>query len=349
MPERDGSVAVLGPTGYTGRLVCARARELGLPLRLVGRRRGALEEAAQEGEQVRVADATDEPALTRAFEGASVVASCAGPFLANGPAPVAAALATGAHYLDTSGEQAFARLVHERFAYEAERRGVALLTSFGFDYVPGDLAARLAAEGLEPLDEVLVAYSVASTASSRGTRRTIARVIGQPQVAYSGGSLVPSAFGATTRRVRFPFGERDVVEWGGTEPLTVPRHTHVRDVRSYLRAPRLAARTARLAPLAAPLLRLSARVGAAGPSEEKRRRSRFAVVAEARGPSGGRRVTLTGRDVYGLTALLIARGADALRAGGGKPGALAPAEAFDARAFAEELAPLLRIESVEEL
>jgi short subunit dehydrogenase-like uncharacterized protein len=344
----DTPVAVLGATGYTGRLVCEQARELGLPLRLVGRRREALEALAGEGEEIRVADAGSERELIEAFEGAAVVASLAGPFLEVGPRPVAAAIAVGAHYLDTTGEQAFARLVHEGFAESAEERGVVLLTAFGFDYVPGDLAARLAAGDGDDLDEVIAAYSVQSMGTSAGTRRTIARVMRQPTVAYEDGKLVPSRFAATTRRVRFPFGEKHVVEWGGTEPLTVPRHTRVRRVRSYFRAPRLAAPLGRLAPLAAPLVRLSARVGH-DPSPERRARGRFTVVAEARGPSVRRRATLTGSDSYGLTALLIAGGAQALRNGEVRgAGALAPAEAFDARALAERLAPLLEIASVEE-
>ena len=108
------------------------------------------------------------------------------------------------------------------------RRTPVVLPAFGFDYVPGDLAARLAAEQVEgPLDEVVVAYSVKGVGTSRGTRRTIGHVMGQKQVAWQDGRLVPSRFGATTRTIRFPFGERTVVEWGGTEPITVPRHTDV--------------------------------------------------------------------------------------------------------------------------
>jgi short subunit dehydrogenase-like uncharacterized protein len=326
-------LAVLGATGYTGRLVCAQARELGIPLRLVGRRRDALEEMSIG--DVSVADARDEEALTRAFEGATVIASCAGPFVRLGPAPVAAAIRVGAHYLDTSGEYAFARSVYDRFGSEAGRAGVVLLTSFGFDYAPGDFAARLAADGLEPLDELAVAYSVANMHSTRGTRRSVIDIVREGH------------FGATTRRVRFPFGERDVVEWGGTEPLSVPRHTEVREVRSYVRASRVAARLApvlrQLAPLAAPFVTLGG-----DPLEKQRRQARFTVVAESLGPAGGRRVALSGSDPYGLTALLIARAAQALLAGEARgTGALAPAEAFDARDFLARLAPLLLIQSEE--
>ena len=347
----DAPLAVLGATGYTGRIVLEQARGAGLPLRLVGRRRDALEEAARPGEEVRVADARDEPALRAAFDGAAAVASLAGPFLAVGAAPVAAAIAARAHYVDTSGEQAFARLVYERFGRAAERAGVTLLTSFGFDYVPGDLAARLAADGLdEPLDEVAVGYAVESFGTSAGTRRTAAEIMRQPQVAFDGG-LVPSRFGATTRRFRLPGGERLLVEWAGTEPLTVPRHTRVGRVRSYVRVPlpRALAAGARFARIGAPLVKRAAR-GRSGPSEARRRRASFEVVAEARSASFAQRATLEGNDVYGLTARLVVYAAEALLRGEvRRVGALAPAEAFDARALAEALAPLLRPPVVERL
>jgi len=347
---RDRPLAVLGATGYTGRLVCAAARSLGIPLRLVGRRRDALDELAESGEEVRLADARDLDALVAAFDGAFAVVSLAGPFLELGFAPVQAAIRAGAHYLDSSGEQEFAWHVFERFGPPAAARRVALLTSFGFDYVPGDLAARLAAEGLEPLDEVAVAYAVSSLASSRGTRRTIGRVLAQRQVAYEQGRYVPSRIGATARSFRFPWGEFSAIEWGGTEPLTVPRHSDVGTVRSYVRGPRISAPLTRFAYLAAPFVRIAGALGPAGPSERTRSRTRFAVVAEARGRAGARRVTLTGTDPYGLTGLLLARGAEGLAPGEASgSGALAPAEAFHPRAFLEKLAPLVRLESADDV
>jgi short subunit dehydrogenase-like uncharacterized protein len=343
-------LAVLGATGYTGRLVVEHARRLGLPLRLVGRRRDALEAMARDGEQVRVADARDEIALRGAFEGVAAVASTAGPFLEVGHAPVEAAIGVGAHYLDTTGEQAFAREVYERYGWRAAEAGVVLLTQFGFDYVPGDIAARLAAEGLEgPLDGVAVAYAISGASPSRGTMRSLAAILRNPLVSYVDGKLVPTQVGATARRMQFPFGERLVVEWGGGEPLTVPRHTRVREVRSYVRAPRVASGLGRFARIGAPLAGLAARV-LADPSEEARGKARFAVVAEAWNAAGGRRATLTGSDVYGLTGLIVARGAEALLRGEARgTGALAPAEAFDARAFADRLAPLAELAAVETL
>jgi len=334
------ALAILGVTGFTGRLVLDEARRAGLDVRLVGRRREALEQLAEPADDVRVADARDEAALRDAFAGATVVASLAGPFLEVGLAPARAAAAVGAHYLDTSGEQAWVRKLHSELETE-----LVALPAFGFDYVPGDLAARLAAEQVEgPLDEIVVAYSVKGVGTSRGTRRTIGHVLGQGLVAWEDGRLVDSRFGATSRVIRFPFGERKVVEWGGAEPLTVPRHTEVRNVRSYLRAPALAAKAGGLGRFAAPFVRLGSSIGPAGPSEASRRKSRFAVVAEARGPGGEGRAVVVGSDVYGLTARLIVAGAQALMAGEARgTGVLAPAEAFDARGLAGRLEPLLAI------
>ena len=51
------ALAILGVTGFTGRLVLDEARRAGLDVRLVGRRRDALDELAAPGEEVRVADA----------------------------------------------------------------------------------------------------------------------------------------------------------------------------------------------------------------------------------------------------------------------------------------------------
>jgi short subunit dehydrogenase-like uncharacterized protein len=129
----------------------------------------------------------------------------------------------------------------------------------------------------------------------------------------------------------------------------VPRHTQTRRVRSYVRAPRFAARTAGVARLAAPIVRASGMVGT-GPSPRRRARARFTVVAEAHGPNGGRRVALAGRDFYGLTARLVVLAAEALRNGEARgSGALAPAEAFEARLLLERLAPLISIQALEDL
>ncbi|MBA2567984.1 MAG: NAD(P)H-binding protein [Actinobacteria bacterium] len=342
-------IAVLGATGYTGSLVCEQLRELGLPVRLLGRRREELEQRAQSDEEIAVADVTDWDSLAEALQGAFAVISTAGPFLQRGFATVDAAITCGVHYLDSSTEQAYSRQIYERFGGRAAEAGIVLLTAFA--NAPGDFAAGIAADGLEgPLEDVVVATEQSGFVFSRGSRETLAQVLEQPQAAWEDGRLVPSRFGSTTKRVRFPSGEHTVVEWGGPEPLTVPRHVEVRRVRAYVKAPRVAAATGKLASRLAPLVRLSARVGRPGPPPAKRRKSTCSIVAEATGPGGGRRATLIGRDVYGVAALVLARGVQALRDGEARAaGALAPAEAFEPRAFVTRLGPLVQLESLVDL
>ncbi|MBA2568534.1 MAG: NAD(P)H-binding protein [Actinobacteria bacterium] len=349
LATNEQPVAVLGATGYTGSLVCEQLRELGLSVRLLGRRRDELERRAQSGDEIAVADVSDWDSLAEALKGCFAVISTAGPFLQRGFATVDAAIASGVHYLDSSTEQTYSRQIYERFGGRAAEAGVVLLTAFA--NAPGDLAAGLAADGLDgPLEEVIVANEQSGFVFSRGSRETLAQVLEQPQAAWEDGRLVPSRFGATTRRVRFPSGEHTVVEWGGPEPLTVPRHADVRRVRAYAKAPRAAAVTGRFASRLAPLVRLSARVGRPGPPPEKRRKATFSIVAEATGPEGGRRATLIGRDVYGTAALVLASGAKALRDGEARStGALAPAEAFEPRAFVTRLGPLVQLESLVDL
>jgi short subunit dehydrogenase-like uncharacterized protein len=260
------SLAILGVTGFRAASCSTRPGRRGLQVRLVGRRGEALEELARAGEEVRVADASDDGSLRAAFAGIDVVASLAGPFFELGLGPVQAAIESGAHYLDTSGEQQWARLVHAEIQAET-----AVLPAFGFDYVPGDLAARLAAEKVEgPLDELVVAYSVKSVGTSRGTRRSIGRVLGQKQVAWQNGRLVPSSFGATTRTVRFPFGER---RWssGAERAITVPAaHGRPKRCGQYFRAPAIAARTGGLAASRRPgPRRLACRPGRPEPPEPR--------------------------------------------------------------------------------
>lgn len=78
----------------------------------------------------------------------------------------------------------------------------------------------------------------------------------------------------------------------------------------------------------------------AGPTPERRAQSVCTIVAVARGMDGRRRRgVVSGGDMYGLTAVCIAEGAERLQAGRHRDiGALGPAAAFDPREFLDVLA-----------
>jgi short subunit dehydrogenase-like uncharacterized protein len=77
-----------------------------------------------------------------------------------------------------------------------------------------------------------------------------------------------------------------------------------------------------------------------GPSPEQRAAVRFTIVCEVRRGRRIRRGTLRGRDVYGLTAALLARaGRKAAGRGFAGAGALAPSQAFDPVSFLQGFEP----------
>lgn len=347
-------IALYGATGYTGHLVARELKRRGHEPVLCGRDANKLRR--MQGDlgvswTTRAAEVDDPDALRAAFAGADVVISCAGPFTYYGAPVIEAALDVGAHYLDTTGEQPYMRRVYEHLDAPARARGVAVLPAMGFDYVPGDLIAALAARGHEPLEALDVAYAVSAVAVTRGTMRSVVEMLAGEGVEYSGGAFREA--GSPPMGERFDFGgdvgELPVMRYPGGEVVTVPRHVRTRSVQLRWATPPFvpAAQLAPLLPVAVPvvgaLLRtplaslLDAVIGRLpeGPEEGARRKSRFTIVAEARGKGGtSSRAVVRGEDVYGLTAAIIVRGAELLCEDDcDAVGALAPAEAFDAEAF----------------
>ena len=159
--RQTGPIAVYGATGYTGRLVVAElaAAEVDfVDLRpQPDEARGAA--GGARGWRPAVTARVDDPASLRALlADCSVLIDCAGPFVRFGEPVLAAAVETGTHYLDTTGEQPYMKMAFERYGPGAARSGVAVVPAMGFDYVPGDMIASLTAEGMGELDEVSMNY-----------------------------------------------------------------------------------------------------------------------------------------------------------------------------------------------
>src|SRR5689334_11800107 len=135
-------IVLFGATGYTGELTARALARRGAATVLAGRNGEALQRLARQlgDADTAVADATDPAAVRRLLQPGDVLVSTVGPFLRFGEAAVAAAAEVGAHYLDSTGEGPFIRRVFEQHGPVAERSGATLLTAFGYDFVPGNLA-----------------------------------------------------------------------------------------------------------------------------------------------------------------------------------------------------------------
>jgi short subunit dehydrogenase-like uncharacterized protein len=364
-----GRIVLYGATGYTGTLTAGAMVASGARPVLAGRDQDRLDVLAARLEQ-----AGDGTRLETAVAGAAgpgplrdligvgdVIVSTAGPFLKIGRSAVEAAVDAGAVYLDSSGEPPFIRQVFEEFGPRAQRTGAVLLTAFGYDYVPGNLAGALALEAAGPAaTQVRVGYFVSGNirrAASAGTRASAAGLLLEPGYAFRGGRIVSERTAAHVTSFEIDGHAREAFSIGSSEQFALPRLRRaagadgipapLTDVGVYLgwfgAATRLvhygsafAASLDRLPGVRQALDALALRIqrtrGEPGPAEP----IRSDVVAVAGDMSGQTLATvrLTSGDPYSFTAQVLAWAAGQAAAGGVRStGALGPVEAFGAGAL----------------
>jgi short subunit dehydrogenase-like uncharacterized protein len=246
-------VILLGATGYTGRLVAASLVDIGERPVLAGRTASRLSSMADSlgGLDTVVADVTRPESVREIVAEGDVLVSTVGPFTLYGDVALDAALGAGAHYLDSTGEPAFIRKVFADAGPVAEDLGITVLTAFGIDWVPGNVAGALAASKAGPAAKKLdIGYLIrlpdppprspepagnkpagAKPAGAKkrgpvistGTRASLIAASAAPQHARRGGRLVLEP---ASRHVRSFTLDGDV-KWGssagGSEPIALAR------------------------------------------------------------------------------------------------------------------------------
>jgi short subunit dehydrogenase-like uncharacterized protein len=359
-----GRIVLFGATGYTGELT---ARELAgrgerpvLAARNEARVRALADELGGLDWAVADVDRVGGTGSVRALvEPGDVLLSTVGPFTRWGAPAVEAAIAAGAHYLDSTGETPFIRAIFERWGPRAADAGVALLTAMGYDWVPGNLAGALALrEAGEGAVRVEIGYFVRGgamngSAMSGGTRASAAGVLLEPSFAFRGGRMVSERAGARGRSFTVAGKARKGISAGSSEHFALPRSfPGLRDVDVLLGWFGGASDAVRAFSLGTSLVTkvpgvrsaLGTAVGkvvkgsTGGPDAQARAGTGSLVVAEAQ-DAGGRvlsTVVLDGVNGYDFTAAMLAWGAHALAAGrvAGR-GALGPVEAFGLDALEE--------------
>jgi len=341
-----GRIVLFGATGYTGQLVARALVARGAAPVLAARSQGRLEALAGElgGLRFAVADVA-RPATVRALvEAGDVLVSTVGPFVRWGEPALHAAIDAGAHYLDSTGEPPFIRAVFERHGARAEAAGSGLLTAFGYDYVPGNLAGALALrEAGERAVSIDVGYFVGGGAQpSGGTRASAVGLLAEPAYVFTGGRLVTQR---TARSVR-SFDGRPAVSVGATEQFALARvHPGLRDARVWLGwfgpATRPLQAISAATAVATKLPGVRDAIGAAagrlvkgstgGPDAATRAEARSQIVAVASDAAGTPLVTvrLEGENPYDFTGAMLAWGAISVAGGGLRgSGALGPVDAF---------------------
>jgi len=173
-------VVVYGVSGYTGRLICEYLREYNVPFIAAGRDRARVQEVVDKIPGIETADYEvvevehTVEALTALFADAQVICNTVGPFIKFGDVVVEAALASGAHYLDTTGEQDWMMAAKEKWGTAFAEKGLLLSPGVAQMYTTGEIAANICLEtpGLDTLD-ILVLWKGFPTYASMQTIFTI--------------------------------------------------------------------------------------------------------------------------------------------------------------------------------
>lgn len=344
-------IVLLGATGYTGSRTAAAMVQRGLRPVLAGRNMDKLRGVAERlgGLETRQFDVN--AGATDLVAAGDVLVSTVGPFQRLGEPAVRAAIKAGAIYLDSNGEPPFIRRVFEEFGPDAAKTGAALLTSFGNDWVPGNLAGALALRDAgERAHRLEIGYFMVGGGRgqkfSKGTVRSLVGVALEPSYTFVGGTLRAEPAARRLRGFTIEGEKLNAVTVGGTEQFALPALAPALDsLDVYLgwfgKAGKVVHRTSGMAGLlgrsalirkasAAVLTRIVGGL-AEEPNPEVLAASRSHYVAEAFDAGGAllARVSLTAPDPYGMTADLLAWGAGEAAAGGvSGTGALGPVQAF---------------------
>ncbi len=329
-------ITIFGAYGHTGRFVLDEFRRRGWAPILSGRDREKLESLHQSHPNLEIRPATiDDPsALDRALAGAAAVINCAGPFADTAGPLIAAALRAGIPYLDIAAEVEANADTFTNFTEPAGAAGVVVLPAMAFYGGLGDLLATAALSDWPAADEITIAYALSSWKPTPGTRATIQtskrRRAGQ-RLVYQNGVMALRTDEAPTSNWKFPepFGEQEVVwEFTTADSLTIPRHLTVSEIKTCMTL--------------APLHDLADPDPAAPPATDERGRSAqtFLVEVVVRRENEERRAVAAGRDIYAVTAPLMAEAAERLvRQRPPQGGVFAAGEIFPARDFLQSLTP----------
>ncbi len=240
MAASSKPVVVYGASGYTGRLICEYLREYNVPFVAAGRDEGRLKSSmASNVAGIETADyevvqaGHDVESLKGLFDGASVVCNTVGPFRTHGPEVVEACLATGTHYLDTTGEQDWLVTCDTTYGADFAAKGLLLAPGVAQMYTTGEIAAELCLEtpGLDTLD-IAVFWGGSPTIASTLTILVNAALAGAYYLEQN--EYVPWDTGAGLYQLALP-GQHELalaLPWGGTShPVWYRRDPRVANVK----------------------------------------------------------------------------------------------------------------------
>ena len=233
--QRSGRFMIYGSTGKTGRLTAKLARASGYQPVLAGRNRERVEQLAAELElQSRVIALGNVEGLRQQLADIDIVVNMAGPFSVTAQPLVSAALSSGTHYLDVSGELAVFRALHA-VDERARATGIMLMPGIGFVVVPSDC---LAAHMLErqPRARYLRIGVSRPQSISKGSAETMVELVHENVTICQAGELRHVPVGGLVHMFDFGDGPRLSTAVSLPDVFTAYHTTGIPNIETYAEA-----------------------------------------------------------------------------------------------------------------
>ena len=349
-------IFLVGATGYTGSITLAALEKRNLPCTIVGRNEQKLKHLKKRHAnvtEIRVACANDAASLKNAFDGAGVVINTVGPFQQFGIQVLKASIHAGAHYVDSTAEQAFQKSVMETYHRQAQEKNLTILTGHACDFSFSYLGAAILNEVLGPLSQCSSYHELLGFETSRGTAKSALGMISEDFYTYENNQWTQQAPQWRPTQLRFPGDKKRsyAVPFPGGDAILIPNELDsLKHYSAHLLLPKKEAQGfaifSSLRPIFSPFLTgrvirfLEKKIDSnlEDPKVENRKKVPWRVVVSGKGPHGQGTCDIRGLDPYGISGETLSIAAQWLAEGKAKtPGVVSTGAAFDPREFLGKL------------
>jgi short subunit dehydrogenase-like uncharacterized protein len=194
--DRKGQVLIYGAYGYTGAGISQLAADYGITPVLAGRNKSKLKPLADAlgYDYILLSLESNHDNLVTVLKHFEIVLHIAGPYTYTSKPMIDAAVVTGTHYLDLTGEIHVIQAQLDRDE-EFKKAGIMVMPSVGYDVVPTDCLNLYVANQIENPTKLTVLMNgnyntVEGAGASRGTAKSGVEILSRPLLSRENGKMV---------------------------------------------------------------------------------------------------------------------------------------------------------------
>ncbi len=336
--SESNKILLYGANGYSAKLILEEFIKRGINPVLGGRNGKEIKDLAHTYScDYKIFDLSDPEFVKEQLSDFKLLLNCAGPFKYTAEILMDACIKAKTHYLDITGEIPVIELAWSK-TEAAEKAGVILLPSVGFDVIPTDCLAKRLSEKMPGAVSLQLGLITKNGKISRGTWRTTIEMMAGEGKIRSEGKIVDSIIGkkkisVTNDKIKF----RGIsIPWGDVSSAYYS--TGIPNIEVYLAVPKTALKYSKSITLLQKVLRIDfLRNGILfymkkrfyGPTEEERNAAKTYVWGRVSNAEG-KTLEETARvmEGYNLTALGAVESTQRILEGNISPGAKTPSLAF---------------------